>query len=157
VSTNLDETTLILSSSASSIIKHKVLDLSTKTGVVGLRGVYGSISSSTSPSRVFTIGTKIYSYFRSSWSNDSVQITEMLTNTSTKITLACSNCDIEISPNIQTALVWDSYSRVYIYDTTTTGFVLKYTYTGSLTTIKGYTNIIPFSQDSQLAIIETGA
>ncbi len=101
------------------------------------------------------LGSIVYTYLRSSTTNDSVYITNSNTNTSTTKSINCSDCSIVRSPNRKKALIWNTYSLVYIYSITT-NFTQDFIFSSSLITKRDYTDTINFSSDSQLAIIETG-
>lgn len=75
--------------------------------------------------------TVVYSYFKMPFGNDSIYITDSVSNVSQLITFPFVSCSIVISPNRQTALVWDSSSKVYIFNVDL-NFTLQYTYTGSI-------------------------
>lgn len=77
---------------------HLVFELSSM-GIVSLKGIVGGGTFGKAPSRVFMKGNSIYSYFKSSSGNDSVYITNAVSNVSSTQTLDCSRCDIVISPN----------------------------------------------------------
>jgi hypothetical protein len=85
-----------------------------------------------SPSQVVTIGSLIFSYFRAPFGNDSISITDMGTNATQVITLPFLSCSFAASPDRQTALIWDSYTKVYVYSLNW-AFSLRYIFNGSIT------------------------
>lgn len=76
-------------------------------------------------------GTVVYAYFKMPSGNDSIYITDSATNVSQVISFPFVSCSIVVSPSRQTALVWDSSSKIYIFNVDL-NFTLKYTYTGSI-------------------------
>lgn len=107
-----------------------------------------------SPSKVFTVGPLTFAYFRAFFGNDSISITNTMTNASQTITLPFLSCSIAVTPDRQTALIWDSYTKVYVYSLEW-NLPQIHIFNDSLSATQYSTETISFSSDSSFAIIET--
>lgn len=103
------------------------------------------------PATSFIASSILYSFFSNTNKNDTILGLSILTNSSSTITLPTTSASLAISPNRKYALVWDQYTKVYIYSVP--NFTLLYTYNGSISPQKGVTGAIPFSSDSTLVLI----
>jgi hypothetical protein len=152
IAINSAESTMVLSSYFNSILQHLAFGLNS-TGVTALKNISGDHSFSTSPFQVFLKDGEVYTYFREASGNDSFYIVNLIDNSSKTITLGVSNCQIAVSPNKQNALIWDKRSNLYIYSLPS--LALVYTYTLSANSPATRTDMISFSSDSRMAILES--
>lgn len=150
-SASKDDLIVALTSFKTGILKHIVYSAD-QNGISAQQSIVGDNSFTTSPSKVWIRDSIIYSYFRSAFSNDSVYITTIASNTSQLIILPCQACSVTVAPNKEKAIVWDRYSRLYIYSVGPS-FTLLYTYNESVIASQYYTEVISISGDSQLAIV----
>lgn len=105
------------------------------------------------PATSFIAGSTLYSFFSNKNKNDTILRINLLNSSTVTFTLPTSSASLAISPNKKYALVWDQYTKVYIYSVP--NFTLLYTYNDSITNPKDTTDVISFSNDGNLALIES--
>lgn len=131
LSVNPSESLAAVTSFTSSTLKHLTY-ASDSSGLQSYRGEFGGQSFFMSPSKVITTDSLVFAYFRAPFGNDSISITDISSNASQTITLPFLSCSIAVTPDHQTALIWDSFTKVYIYSLNWT-FSQKHIFNASIT------------------------
>ena len=146
VSVSQDESLMALTAHSGTVLEHLIWSID-RNGVVTFKnttvGFWGLIV----PKLVFWKGNKIYTYMKRGIANDSIEITDITSNSSTVVTLNVTNCSVVVSPNREKVVVWDRHSRVYIYSTAN-NLTLEYIYNGSVIVYSSWTETISISKDS---------
>jgi hypothetical protein len=145
----------VLTSHTNNVVTHRTHSIGSN-GVLTFLNSTGNFASTVAPIRTVIHNQMIYAYCQGA--PDTLHITDLLTGTSTSITMGFSNFNMTVTPDHQKALIYNTNSTfVHIY-TLTPALPLEHTYDPGISAA-GYEVLkyLSFSADSQLVIFEYDA